>query len=56
MGARLTAGIVAGLIFHYGQQFFGSLSLVFHTSPLVAGFAPPLICIVIGVWLLRRVR
>lgn len=56
MGARMTAGIIAGLLFHYGQQFFGSLSLVFHTSPFVAGFAPPAICVVVGIWLLRRVR
>lgn len=56
MGARMTAGIVAGLLFHYGQQFFGSLSLVFHTDPFVAGFAPPAICLVIGIWLLKRVR
>lgn len=56
MGARMTAGIVAGLLFHYGQQFFGNLSLVFHTSPFVAAIAPALVCIFIGVWLLRRVR
>lgn len=56
MGGRLTTGIVAGLLFHYGQQFFGSLSLVFHTSPFVAGFVPPAICIGIGIWLLGRVR
>lgn len=56
MGARMTAGIVAGLLFHYGQQFFGNLSLVFHTSPFVAAIAPALVCIMIGIWLLRRVR
>lgn len=56
MGGRLTAGIIAGLLFHYGQQFFGSLSLVFHTSPFVAGVAPPAICVMVGIWLLRRVR
>lgn len=56
MGGRLAAGIIAGLLFHYGQQFFGSLSLVFHASPFMAGFMPPAICIGIGVWLLRRVR
>lgn len=56
MGLRLTAGIVAGLIFHYGQQFFGQLSLVFHTEPLVAAALPPVLCLILGVWLLQRVR
>ncbi|WP_372654139.1 LPS export ABC transporter permease LptG [Alcanivorax borkumensis] len=56
MGLRLTAGIVAGLIFHYGQQFFGQLSLVFHTDPLLAAILPPSLCLVLGIWLLQRVR
>ncbi|MCG8394034.1 MAG: LPS export ABC transporter permease LptG [Pseudomonadales bacterium] len=56
MGLRLTAGIVAGLIFHYGQQFFGQLSLVFHTEPLAAAAVPPVICLILGIWLLQRVR
>lgn len=56
MGLRLTAGIVAGLVFHYGQQFFGQLSLVFHTEPLVAASLPPALCLILGVWLLQRVR
>ncbi len=56
MGARLTAGIIAGLIFHYGQQFFGNLSLVFNTSPFIAGALPALLCVIVGVWALRRVR
>jgi lipopolysaccharide export system permease protein len=56
MGLRLTAGIGAGLIFHYGQQFFGHMSLVFDGSPLWAAFAPAAICMVAGVVLLQRVR
>ncbi|MDX1804033.1 MAG: LPS export ABC transporter permease LptG [Alcanivorax sp.] len=56
MGLRLTAGIVAGLTFHYGQQFFGHLSLVFHTNPFAAAVVPPVLCMVVGIWLLRRVR
>ena len=56
MGLRLTAGIFASLLFHYGQQFFGHLSLVFHTPPLLAALLPVLICAVIGVILIIRVR
>ncbi|MCK0154880.1 LPS export ABC transporter permease LptG [Alcanivorax sp. S6407] len=56
MGLRLTAGIVAGLIFHYGQQFFGQLSLVFHADPMMAAALPPSLCLILGIWLLQRVR
>ena len=56
MGVRLTGGVAAGLLFHYGQQFFGHLSLVFDASPLMAALVPPAICMVLGVVLLRRVR
>lgn len=56
MGVRLTAGIVAGLLFHYGQQFTGQLSLVFNANPLIAGIVPPLITVLLGIYLLRRVR
>ena len=56
MGLRMAAGIVAGLAFNYGQQFFGHLSLVFRTEPLMAAGLPPLLCLILGVWLLLRVR
>ena len=56
MGLRMAAGIVAGLTFNYGQQFFGHLSLVFRTEPLLAAGLPPLLCLVLGIWLLLRVR
>ncbi|MBM7332538.1 LPS export ABC transporter permease LptG [Alloalcanivorax marinus] len=56
MGLRMAAGIVAGLTFHYGQQFFGHLSLVFHTDPLIAAALPPALCVIVGIWLLARVR
>lgn len=56
MGVRLTGGVAAGLLFHYGQQFFGHLSLVFDASPVLAAMVPPAICLVLGVVLLRRVR
>jgi lipopolysaccharide export system permease protein len=56
MGLRLTAGIAAGLLFHYGQQFFGHMSLVFDISPMWAALAPAFICLLAGVVLLQRVR
>ena len=56
MGLRMTAGILAGLAFHYGQQFFGHMSLVFDASPMWAALAPAIICLAAGVVLLQRVR
>ncbi len=56
MGLRLTSGIMAGMLFHYGQQFSGHVSLVFQISPLLAALAPALFCVLLGVWLLLRVR
>lgn len=56
MSLRLTAGAIAGLLFHYGQQFIGHISLVFNLSPFVAAAAPPVLCCVLGVWLLSRIR
>lgn len=56
MSLRLTTGAIAGLLFHYGQQFIGHISLVFHLSPFIAAASPPLLCCVLGVWLLSRIR
>jgi len=56
MGLRMTAGILAGLAFHYGQQFFGQVSLVYDASPMWAALAPAIICLLAGVVLLQRVR
>lgn len=56
MGLRITAGIATGLTFHYGQQFFGHLSLVFDTSPIVAALLPALVSIIAGLLLLVRSR
>ncbi|MBQ0755000.1 MAG: LPS export ABC transporter permease LptG [Gammaproteobacteria bacterium] len=56
MGLRMTAGIAAGLLFHYGQQFFGQLSLVFEVSPLLAAAVPAALSFVIGMILLQRSR
>ncbi len=56
MSLRLTTGIIAGLLFHYGQQFVGHMSMVFHVSPVAAAAAPPVLCCILGVWLLLRIR
>ena len=56
MGLRMTAGIATGLLFHYGQQFFGHMSLVFDTSPLFAATVPTVICVFAGLVMLVRAR
>jgi len=56
MGLRMTAGIATGLAFHYGQQFFGHMSLVFDTSPMLAALIPALLSIFVGMLLLVRSR
>lgn len=56
MGLRMTAGIATGLLFHYGQQFFGHMSVVFDTSPLLAAVLPTVISVCVGMVLLLRAR
>lgn len=56
LGQRIVAGVLVGLLFRYGQDFFGYASLVFHFSPLVAAALPIAISLVIGLVALVRVR
>lgn len=55
MGQRITAGVVTGLGFNYGQELLGHVSIVFNVSPLIAAGIPIAICAGVGVALLRRV-
>lgn len=56
MGLRILAGVLAGLLFRYGQDFFGYASLVYDFSPVLAAGLPVAVCIVIGGVALSRVR
>lgn len=55
MGQRITAGVLVGLVFHYAQQLLGHASLIYNIPPLLGAMLPMLICLVVGVLLLRRV-
>lgn len=55
MGQRITAGVLVGLMFHYAQQLLGHASLIYDMPPLLGALMPMLVCLVAGVWLLRRV-
>ena len=55
MGQRITAGVLVGLAFHYAQQLLGHASLIYNIPPLLGALLPMVVCLVAGVWLLRRV-
>lgn len=56
MGLRIVTGVMAGLLFRYGQDFFGYASLVYHFSPVVAAGLPIAFCLIIGTVAIARVR
>lgn len=56
MGLRILAGVMTGLLFRYGQDFFGYASLVYDFSPVVAASVPIGISLLIGAVAIARVR
>ena len=55
LGARLGAGIAAGLAFKYLVDVFGPMSVVFSVPPWLAMLVPVAVTWVVGVVLVRRV-
>jgi len=56
MGFRVFSGVVVGLLFKYTQDLLGPSSLVFGFNPIYATIIPIAVCLIVGLWLLRRVR
>jgi lipopolysaccharide export system permease protein len=56
MGFRVFSGVVVGLMFKYAQDLLGPSSLVFGFNPIYATIIPIAVCLLVGLWLLRRVR
>jgi lipopolysaccharide export system permease protein len=56
IGARLTAGVAAGLAFKYLQDLFAPFALLYGTPPLVAVGAPILVCALVAAAGWRRAR
>jgi len=56
MGQRIFTGIILGVIFLLMQKLLGPSSLVFGFPPFVAVMIPITLCILIGVYLLRRAQ
>ena len=54
MGFKVFAGVIAGIAFQTSQQLLGPSSVVFGFSPFWAILAPALVCVLVGLVLLRR--
>ncbi len=54
MGYRIFSGVIVGIIFRMSQDMLGPSSVIFGFSPLVAVLSPILVCIVVGLVMLRR--
>ena len=54
LGQRLFTGVVVGFVFRIVQDLLGPASLVFGFAPLLAVLVPAAVCLLVGVWLLRR--
>ncbi|RYG05496.1 MAG: LPS export ABC transporter permease LptG, partial [Chitinophagaceae bacterium] len=54
MGQRVFTGVMFGVAFLIAQRLFGPASLVFGFSPLLAVLCPIVVCVGIGLFLLRK--
>ncbi len=54
MGHRVFAGVVTGIIFRTSQELLGPASLVYGFDPFWSVLGPALVCVFIGLILLRR--
>ena len=56
IGPRILAGCLIAVTFHVVNEVSGKMGIVYGLSPSLSAFAPTLLFLVAGVWLLRRVR
>ena len=56
IGHRILAGCLIAVAFHIVNQASGKMGIVYGLSPPFSAFAPTLVFLAVGVWLLRRVR
>ena len=54
MGFKIFSGVIVGITFQTSQQLLGPSSVVFGFSPFWAVLIPALVCMVLGLVLLRR--
>ena len=56
IGQRILAGCLIAVTFHVVNEVSGKMGIVYGLSPALSAFAPTLLFLAAGVWLLRRVR
>lgn len=56
MGLRILTGVMTGLLFRYGQDFLGYVSLVYDFSPIAAAGLPIALCLLVGGVAIARVK
>ena len=56
IGQRILAGCLIAVTFHVVNEVSGKMGIVYGLSPALSAFAPTLLFLAVGVWLLRRVR
>lgn len=54
MGSRITVAVLVGILFTITQEFLASSSLVFNFSPLLAVLVPIGLCMLLGVFMLKK--
>jgi lipopolysaccharide export system permease protein len=54
MGSKVFTAICFGIVFYLVQNLLSTISLVYQLNPLVAVSAPVLLCLALGLVLLRR--
>ena len=56
IGQRILAGCLIAVTFHVVNEVSGKMGIVYGLSPALSAFAPTLLFLAAGVWLLYRVR
>ena len=56
IGSRILVGCLIAVTFHVVNEVSGKMGIVYGLSPAPSAFAPTLLFLATGVWLLRRVR
>jgi lipopolysaccharide export system permease protein len=54
LGFRIFTGVMVGVLFRLSQDLLGPASLVFGFPPLYAAVTPVVLCVLVGLYLLRR--
>jgi lipopolysaccharide export system permease protein len=56
MGSKLLTGAIIGFSFHIMNRFLGAISQVYQLSPILAAIGPTCLFVILGLYLMRRVK